>query len=69
MKPSLVHLALGARSHDVVIGRGLLAAVDSWAGLPRAALAVVVTNSTVGPLYTATVCEALRGHYPTRPWM
>jgi 3-dehydroquinate synthase len=49
-------IGLDARSYDIVIGPGLLGADDAFDGIPRSALAVIVTNSTVAPLY----CEALK---------
>ena len=58
-----VHIDLGERSYPIVIGAGLLAAPDSWSGLPRAGTAVVVSNVTVAPLYMARVKQALAVHY------
>lgn len=59
-----VPIALGERSYEVLIGTGLLAGEAAWAGLPRASCALIVTNSTVGPLYAAQLERALRPHYP-----
>jgi 3-dehydroquinate synthase len=53
-----VPIDLGDRSYDILIGGGLLRA-DSFAGLPRASKALIVTNTTVGPLYTARLREAI----------
>ncbi|RTL32993.1 MAG: 3-dehydroquinate synthase [Burkholderiales bacterium] len=39
------------RSYEIHIGPGLLDDAASWAGLPKAAAAVIVTNDTVAPLY------------------
>ena len=36
---------------------------DTWANLPKAAMALVVTNETVGPLYAKRLCAALKSHY------
>lgn len=58
-----VRIALGERSYDIVIGSGLLAERHCWAGLPRAAAALVVTNTTVAPLYAQALLEALEPHY------
>jgi 3-dehydroquinate synthase len=58
-----VAIDLGDRSYDIVIGRGLLGDPASYAGLPRARHAVIVTNETVGPLYAAALTEALAPHY------
>ncbi|RZL08822.1 MAG: 3-dehydroquinate synthase [Rubrivivax sp.] len=51
-----VSIDLGDRRYDILIGEGLLNQPASFAGLPRSASALIVTNTTVGPLYT----EALR---------
>lgn len=51
MSSESVRIELGERSYDVVIGAGLLDAPAVWAGLPKASVAVVVTNVTVAPLY------------------
>ena len=66
--PGLLHevpIALGDRSYGISIGSGLLGQPATWAGLPRAAAAVVVTNETVAPLYLATLREALRPRFAT----
>ena len=44
-----VRIDLGARSYDIVIGRDLIGHAETWKGLPRDD-AVIVTNTTVGPL-------------------
>jgi 3-dehydroquinate synthase len=58
-----VRIALGERSYDIRIGGGLMADAATWAGLPGATTAMVVTNATVAPLYAAPLREGLRGHY------
>ena len=58
-----VEIDLGERSYPILIGSGLLDDPASWAGLPRAAAALVVTNTTVGPLYAERLQRALAGHY------
>jgi 3-dehydroquinate synthase len=58
-----VRIALGDRSYDIAIGSGLLDATSTWAGLPRAAAALIVTNTTVAPLYAQRLQAALAGHY------
>jgi 3-dehydroquinate synthase len=47
-----VHIDLGERSYDILIGQGLLTQADSFEGLPKSSKALIVTNTTVGPLYT-----------------
>ena len=54
-----VRIDLGERSYDIVIGAGLLADPRSYAGLPKADTALVVTNPTVAPLYLSAVRAAL----------
>lgn len=58
-----VRIDLGERSYDILIGRGLLDDSSSYAGLPRARHACVVTNATVGPIYAERLARALRPHY------
>ncbi len=59
-----VSIALGERSYPILIGQGVLDAAATWAGLPKATAAVIVTNTTVGPLYKARLRTALAVHYP-----
>jgi 3-dehydroquinate synthase len=62
-QPVRVTVPTGERAYDIVIGSGLLAEPATWAGLPRAAQAVIVTNTTVGPLYAHALERALAPHY------
>lgn len=57
-----VAIDLGDRSYDILIGGGLLNA-DTFAGLPKSSTALIVTNTTVGPLYTAKLRAALTPHH------
>jgi 3-dehydroquinate synthase len=59
----IVPIALGDRSYDIRIGAGVLDDAASWQGLPRAAVAAIVTNVTVGPLYAARLATALAPYY------
>ncbi len=54
-------VALPGRAYDILIRPGLLAEAGAHcrAVLPRAARALVVTDSNVAPLYAATVLESL----------
>jgi 3-dehydroquinate synthase len=61
--PRTVRVDLGDRSYDILIGAGLLSQPASWQGLPKASTAMIVTNTTVGPLYGEAVAAALRAHY------
>ena len=58
-----VRIALDARSYDIVIGDGLLGDPASYAGLPHADAALVVTNPTVAPLYLPSLLRALAAHH------
>jgi 3-dehydroquinate synthase len=58
-----VRIALGERSYDIRIGAGLLGDAASWEGLPSAATALVVTNTTVAPLYLQPLRAALGARY------
>lgn len=59
-----VRIDLADRGYDILIGSGLLDRVTSWSGLPRASAAVIVTNTTVAPLYGARLVAALAPIYP-----
>ena len=59
-----VPIALGDRSYNIHIGAGLLTQPDTFAGLPKAQAALIVTNDTVAPLYEAQLRTALAPHYP-----
>src|SRR5690242_18713820 len=61
--PQQVRIALGDRSYDIRIGAGLLGDAASWDGLPSAAAALIVTNTTVAPLYLEALRTALRARY------
>jgi 3-dehydroquinate synthase len=58
-----VRIDLGERSYDILIGQGLLGQADTYAGLPKSSTALIVTNTTVGPLYTAQLKAALQAHH------
>lgn len=58
-----VQIALGDRSYPIQIGTGLFDRPDTYAGLPRAAAALVVTNTLLAPLYAQRLQQALAGRY------
>jgi 3-dehydroquinate synthase len=58
-----VSVDTGTSRYDIMIGRGLFADAAAWAGLPRATRAVIVSNTTVAPLYAAALSAALAPHY------
>ncbi|MBB1162614.1 3-dehydroquinate synthase [Aquariibacter albus] len=61
--PRRVPIALDARSYDILIGRGLLDDPASYEGLPRSALAAIVSNTTVAPLYAERLAAQLQGRH------
>jgi 3-dehydroquinate synthase len=60
---STVTIDLQERSYSIQIGARLLENPAIWAELPRAAAALIVTNTTVGPLYAPALRAALQPHY------
>ena len=58
-----VRIHLAERSYPIVIGSGLLGDGATYQGLPQASTALIVTNSTVAPLYSAQLQAALQPHY------
>jgi 3-dehydroquinate synthase len=56
-------VATGTQCYDIHIGAGLIAQAACWAGLPRAARALIVTNRTVAPLYARHLQAAIEGHF------
>ncbi|MCB1865131.1 MAG: 3-dehydroquinate synthase [Chromatiales bacterium] len=53
---------LGPRSYPIQIGPGLIGRADLYAPYIGGRQVLVVTNTTVGPLYLEQVCSALAGH-------
>lgn len=58
-----VHIDLGERSYPIVIGTDLLGNPATYAALPKAAAALIVTNTTVAPLYAEQLRAALAPKY------
>ena len=58
-----VPIELGDRSYPIRIGTGLLGDPSTWAGVPAAAQALIVTNTTVAPLYAASLQQAIAGRH------
>ena len=52
-------IELGERSYPIRIGAGLIGEPPTWADLPRAASALLVSNETIAPLYADAVAAAL----------
>ncbi len=65
-KPSFqtVSIDLAERSYDIHIGSQLLDVQAMFEGLPRATSVLVVSNTTVAPLYAPRLVEALGKKYP-----
>jgi 3-dehydroquinate synthase len=59
-----VSIDLQTRSYDIAIGSALFDQPASYAGLPGASSAVIVTNTTIAPLYAARLQQALQTKYP-----
>jgi 3-dehydroquinate synthase len=60
-----VRIDLADRSYDIVIGENLLGHATTYQNLPKASSALIVSNTTVAPLYEAALKQALAGHYKT----
>ena len=58
-----VQIDLAERSYPIVIGTDLLPAAALYAQLPAATAALIVTNTTVAPLYAQALQGALAGQY------
>lgn len=58
-----VHIDLGSRGYPILIGARLLADPRSYADLPRAQTALIVSNVTIAPLYAQALQQALAPHY------
>lgn len=62
-QPSKLTVGLGERAYDIIVGRGLIARADSLAAeILRGRHAIIISDSTVGPLYgsnLATACETI----------
>jgi 3-dehydroquinate synthase len=58
-----VPIELGARRYEILIGQCLLAQPETWADLPAAATAVVVSNPKVAALYASRLTAALQTRY------
>jgi 3-dehydroquinate synthase len=58
-----VPIELGDRSYPIHIGTGLVADAASWADVPSSAQALIVTNTTVAPLYAQRLKGALSARH------
>ncbi|AMO23780.1 3-dehydroquinate synthase [Ramlibacter solisilvae] len=58
-----VEIDLGDRSYPILIGAALLDAPGTWAGVPASTQAVIVSNTTVAPLYAARLRAAIAARH------
>ncbi|MEO8389587.1 MAG: 3-dehydroquinate synthase [Polaromonas sp.] len=58
-----IRIDLAERSYPIVIGSGLLGDSGIYQDIPTAATALVVSNTTVAPLYAAQLTQALQQRY------
>ena len=58
-----VHIDLGERSYPIVIASGAMEQADTFAACPKAALALIVSNETVAPLYADRLKAILQQRY------
>jgi 3-dehydroquinate synthase len=58
-----VPIELGERSYPIVIGTSLLDDPVTWSGVPASAQALIVTNTTVAPLYADRLERTLGRHH------
>ncbi|MFT4191891.1 MAG: 3-dehydroquinate synthase, partial [Comamonas sp.] len=58
-----VAIDLGERAYTIAIAPGLLGQPATYAGVPRSATALIVSNVTVAPLYAERLRAALAGHH------
>ena len=60
---AVVAINLADRSYPITIAPGLLATPATYAALPKATAALIVTNTTVAPLYADALRSALAPKY------
>ncbi len=60
---SQVQIQLAERSYPIVIGTQLLGSALTYQHLPQAASALVVSNTTVAPLFATQLMQALQSRY------
>jgi 3-dehydroquinate synthase len=59
-----VPINLAERSYPITIGAGILHNPATYDALPKAGTAMVVSNTTVAPLYASQLIAALSGRFP-----
>ncbi|WP_219212725.1 3-dehydroquinate synthase [Variovorax boronicumulans] len=63
--PQRVDIRLGDRSYPILIGADLLGDPSQFDAVPAASSALIVTNTTVSPLYAETLRKTLAGRFRT----
>ncbi|MBB1600585.1 3-dehydroquinate synthase [Variovorax sp. UMC13] len=63
--PQRVDIRLGDRSYPILIGAGLLGDPSQFDAVPAAASALIVTNTTVSPIYAEALQKTLAGRFRT----
>ena len=61
--PEIVAIDLADRSYSIVIAPGILATIEIYLDLPAASAAVIVSNTTVAPLYASRLRQALLSRF------
>ena len=61
--PTQVTIDLADRSYSIVISSGFLGRPDTYKNLPSAHTALIVSNTTVAPIYAPQLQAALQTHY------
>jgi 3-dehydroquinate synthase len=63
VSPERVEIQLGERSYPILIGSGLLGEPGHFDAVPAASAALIVSNTTVAPLYAQALRETLAGRF------
>ena len=61
----IVRIEFAERSYNIHISGSLIDSSDVFAGLPKASVAVIVSNTTIAPIYAARLQASLQGKYKT----
>ena len=61
-----VTIDLAERSYPILIGPALFDSPATWANVPASAQALVVTNTTVEPLYAQRLVDAIKAKHEDR---
>jgi 3-dehydroquinate synthase len=58
-----IPIDLGDRSYPINIGTGLLGDASTWTQVPKASQGLIVTNTTIAPLYAVTLERAIAARH------